>query len=431
MRRLLPYSDVVTALSHALDLRGGQRPGHSVRTALIGMEIGAGLQLSEADRSDLYYALLLTHRGGSFLEAASRREIDEASDLALDLGFSPNTALAIRHAGERWNGTGRPEGLSRSRIPLLARICAVARVTDRALTEGGVPEIQELLSALRGSRLDPHLVDLVLSWAHREEWWADVRASRRPAALHEVEPDRGRRLLGEDEVDRMAETFARVIDTKSSFTYDHSRRVGEIARAIGRRRGVSDREARRLYRAGLLHDIGKLALPNLLLHKPQALSPEQVALIRSHPLHSYEILRYVEAFSDVAALAAYHHERLDGTGYPWGVAAESLDEACRTLAVADMYEALTVDRPYRPAMSVEQALDVLRTEAKRRVDPELVETLAGCLDAEGRLLPDPPAGVVSIHTRTSTGRPRIRSGNARQGALQGDTCLRWGWVRVS
>lgn len=431
MERLLPYSDVVTALSHALDLRGGQRPGHSVRTTLIGMEIGAALQLGSREMADLYYALLLTHGGGSFLGVPSRHEIHESSELALDLGFSEETASAVRHAAERWNGTGRPDGLRGWEIPLLSRICGVARVADRALTAGGVAEVRELLTALQGRRLDPDLVKLVRGWSHRDVWWADVRASRRAEALRDVEPDHGRRLLSEDDVDRMAEVFARVIDTKGSYTYNHSLRVAEIARAIGRRRGVSPRELRRLYRGGLLHDIGKLALPRLVLHKPQALSPEQVALIRSHPVHSHEILKSVEAFADVAEIAAFHHERLDGTGYPWGFGAESLDEACRTVAVADMYEALTVDRPYRPAMSKDQALEVLRLEAQRRVDPDLVDTLAGCLDAKGGLLPDPPPGVVSIHVRTSAERRPEDTNSAPRMTVQGDSCRRWGWVRVS
>ena len=131
--------------------------------------------------------------------------------------------------------------------------------------------------------------------------------------------------------------------------------------------------------AGLLHDIGKLGVSNRILEKPGRLDDAERREIELHPLHTWEILSRVEAFAAFARTAAVHHEKLDGSGYPWGLTAPELDSPSRVLAVADIYEALTADRPYRAGMTVERALSILRSEAPARVCGEAVDALAACV----------------------------------------------------
>jgi HD-GYP domain-containing protein (c-di-GMP phosphodiesterase class II) len=149
--------------------------------------------------------------------------------------------------------------------------------------------------------------------------------------------------------------------------------------AIGERTGFSGDALRRTRRAGLLHDIGKVGISNRILDKNGALTAEERALVQQHPAFTWEILSRVPAFSDFASQAAAHHEKLDGSGYPNGLRGDSLDPLARALVVADIYEALTADRPYRAGMTPEQALSILEKERGSKLDPMAIDALASAV----------------------------------------------------
>ena len=151
--------------------------------------------------------------------------------------------------------------------------------------------------------------------------------------------------------------------------------VAGYAVAIGDRMDFDPVRLRSLRRAGLLHDIGKLGVSNLILDKPGRLTDAEVAEVRRHPLYTEQILTRVAPFADIAATAAAHHERLDGGGYHRGIRAELLPLEARILAVADVYEALTADRPYRAAMPREEALRALWRDAGSAFAPDCVAAL--------------------------------------------------------
>ena len=167
----------------------------------------------------------------------------------------------------------------------------------------------------------------------------------------------------EDQLDRVAEAFARVIDAKSPYTASHSAGVATYALAIGAAMGMAPTQQRDLRRAGMLHDIGKLAVSSRILDKPGRLTDERVRRCASTPRYTLQILERVRCFRHLAGIAASHHERLDGRGYHRGLAAFDLPRPARILAVADVFEALTADRPYRAAMPLEQALAIVREQA--------------------------------------------------------------------
>jgi putative nucleotidyltransferase with HDIG domain len=175
-----------------------------------------------------------------------------------------------------------------------------------------------------------------------------------------------------------------VIDAKSPWTYRHSDRASLIAAGIAAKLGLDAAGVSDLRRAAMLHDIGKLAVSNRILDKRGDLSAAEAAIIREHPLVTAQILERVPGFSQLARLASAHHERLDGHGYPRGLTADALDVPMRVLAVADVYEAVTSERPYRPAMSSEQALAILRAEAPDRLDAAVVAALESVLEQRGR-----------------------------------------------
>jgi putative nucleotidyltransferase with HDIG domain len=232
-------------------------------------------------------------------------------------------------------------------------------------------------------------------------FWGPLEDPRAIPPVAGWEP-RDRVLFADDEqLDRVAEAFARVIDAKSPYTASHSAGVATYAQAIGAAMGMDLTQQRDMRRAGMLHDIGKLAVSSRILDKPGKLTEDEFAQMREHTRYTLRILERVHCFRHLAGIAASHHERLDGSGYHRGLSAFDLPRPARILAVADVFDALTADRPYRDAMPLEQALGIVREqagsglcpaavaglEAALSEEPEFVATLADTLEAHEGLRP--------------------------------------------
>ena len=431
-------SEVLGALSHALDLTEGQPMGHTVRSCLIGMRIAGELALDADQRSALYYALLLKDAGCSSnaarmcalfgsddgtvkrrmkrvdwhdrvdLAVATARmaamggtvadrvrqfagiartdnvtrdlmqvRCERGAEIAGRLGFPETTAAAIRALDEPWCGRGYPRGLAGEEIPLLARICNLAQVAEVFLAAGGVGAMHDVARERRGRWFDPALVDLLATLERDREWWRRLRGADVAREVVAVEPQDRVRAVGEDGLDAIAAAFADIIDAKTPFTYHHSSNVARYAVTMGERLGDGPAARRRLLRAGLLHDVGKLGVSNRILDKPGRLTPAERRAVELHPFYTWQILSRVGAFADLAWTASLHHETLGATGYPWKVGAASLDRHARILAVADIHEALTADRPYRAGMTPDASLAIIR---KQGLCGEVVDVLAACVD---------------------------------------------------
>jgi HD-GYP domain-containing protein (c-di-GMP phosphodiesterase class II) len=215
----------------------------------------------------------------------------------------------------------------------------------------------------RGTWFDPALVDIVLSWRRDADWWRELQSERVNEIVVTLEPADQLITANDERLDQVARAFADIIDAKSPFTFNHSTRVADSARFIAGELGMDAEEQRRIARAGLLHDIGKLGVSSRILEKCGPLDRLEWAEIQRHPQHSLAILSRVAAFGHFAWTASTHHEKLDGSGYPWKLRAAQLDEPARILAVADMYDALTSDRPYRRGLPHAEAMDILWSEA--------------------------------------------------------------------
>ena len=222
---------------------------------------------------------------------------------------------------------------------------------------------------------------------------------RRPRAARA--PRAGRR----DAIDRVAEAFARVVDAKSPFTARHSGGVADIAAGLARELDLGAAQERRLHRAGLLHDVGKLGVSSAILDKPGRLDAGEWAAIRRHPEWSLQILQRVPAFVELAHVAASHHERLDGSGYFRGLGAEQLDLPSRILAVADVAEALSSERPYREALPADEVLAIMRVDAGVTLDAEAFAALEGFLPRWSA----PTTGLAPTARSASTSTTRARA----------------------
>ena len=169
------------------------------------------------------------------------------------------------------------------------------------------------------------------------------------------------------------EGWSHAMDLRDRETEGHSRRVAELTVKLAQAFGMNEEEILHLRRGALLHDMGKLGVPDEILHKPGALTEEEWAIMRKHPQFTYDMLNRIEYLRPALDIPYCHHEKWDGSGYPRGLKNGEIPAAARLFAVVDVWDALTSDRPYRPAWSKQEALDYIRGQSGRHFDPQAVE----------------------------------------------------------
>ena len=260
-----------------------------------------------------------------------------------------------------------PDGCAARRSRCAARILCLAQTVEVFHAAGGVKAARAMAQRRRGRWFDPALVDAFLRFCGDRDFWAALEA---PDVSEWEPPDFA--LAGDDaRLDRIAEAFARRDRRQVAVHRPPFAARGRDRRRDRRRSSGSTPTARRtLLRAALLHDIGKLAISNRILDKPDKLTDEEFRAIQTHPVHTLRILERAPCFAPLADLAANHHEKLDGSGYPRSLDARHLDLPMRVLAVADVYEALTADRPYRGPLPVEEALAIIDRDVPHRLDAD-------------------------------------------------------------
>ena len=440
----IPLAEVLASLSYALDLTEGQPAGHAIRTCWIGMHIGEKIGLSENNLADLYYTLLLKDLGcssnasriaelyltddrafkrdfktiGMGVPAAIQFIIDQTgrnsnlskrlkavahvmkhggeivhdlietrctrgAAIARQMRFSEKVASAIHSLDEHWDGSGHPQGVPGQAIPLYSRIALLSQVIDVFYTSQG-PDAAVAGAIDRSGRwFDPLLVNAFMDVAPDLQFWEGLSDPEIETRVLNMAPALARITADDDWLDDIVLAFGQVIDAKSPYTFGHSERVGEYAGMIGERLGMDGSRVRWLKRAACLHDVGKLGVSSAILDKPGPLNDEERGQMRGHALHSHAILSRISAFGRLADAAAAHHERLDGRGYPHQHKAQQISLETRIITVADIYDALTSDRPYRVAMPVDQALSLISREIGQAVDVDCYVALVSALGDKG------------------------------------------------
>ena len=433
-------AEILGALSRALDLTEGQPPGHCVRGCWIGVNIGRQLGLPDAQLKDLYYALLLkdlgcsanaaricelyladdlsfkkdfklvngslpqvlrfvlshtganTHlaqrfrsiitilqNGGEIARELIETRCQRGAEIAQQMRFSEPVARAILDLDEHWDGGGKPIGKSGPDISLFARIALLAQVADVLHASTGRANACAEIESRAGGWFDPDVVAAFKQVARFDDFWETLVRDDLETIVLEMEPGQDAILADDDYLDNIAQAFARVIDAKSPFTSGHSERVALFTDLIAEEMGCDGGHRRWLKRAALLHDIGKLGVSNSVLDKPGKLDEAEWMAIRRHAGLSEQILSRISAFADLSRVAGAHHERLDGKGYPRGLDADAIDLDTRIISTADVFDALTADRPYRPAMPTSKALAILWEGAGASHDPHCIEALQQAL----------------------------------------------------
>jgi HD-GYP domain-containing protein (c-di-GMP phosphodiesterase class II) len=298
--------------------------------------------------------------------------------LAERLGLSADVRDALQQAYERWDGRGQPAGTKGEDVAVSARLMRLARTVEVFFRRSGPEAAVEVARDRRGSEFDPALVDLFCDNA--AELLDEVATTTSWATVVDAEPALTRTLSAE-ELDAVLEAIADYVDLKSPFTIGHSRAVADLAAEAGRAYGLVLSEVAVLRRAALVHDIGRLGVSNAIWDKPGPLSEAERERVRLHPYLTERMLAGSDALAPLGAIAALHHLRLDGSGYPSGFAHTNVTPPALVLAAADVYQACLEPRPHRSARPPAEAASELRGEVQAgRIDAaaaDAVLTAAG------------------------------------------------------
>lgn len=445
-------SEILSALTFALDLTEGAVPGHALRTCLLGMRIARAISLPDDLCRELYYALLLKdvgcssnaarlcaivgggderavkagsklgdamspkvwrmlwhnvapgqnriRRGLHIARLGANRErnnqglfelrCDRGAQILRKLEMGDLAADAVFHLDEFWDGSGYPQHLRGTSIPLLSRICSVAQNLDVFANEAGTDAALRVLKRRQGTWFDPDLVQTAQSLHRDGSLWKNcgpgenVETSR--AAVLDLD-DGEKAPLAPLRLDHICEAFADVVDAKSPFTYRHSIGVAETSTALAEQLQLPEDRVHLVRRAALLHDVGKLRVPNSILDKNGRPTEEEWTVIREHPVVTRRILSRVSAFRELAIVAAEHHEKLDGSGYPDGLRGEQMSLEARIIAVSDMFTAMVETRPYRNAVDPKKVLAILSQDVPLKLDNTCFAALSAMVNA-GWMLPE-------------------------------------------
>ena len=378
------------ALSLSLELSHDGISRHHWRTAMIASRIAEELPIEESERQIALHAALL-HDIGEAARWTPEGESDctledidhhaEAGYLLLkDSRALGRLALPIRYHHACWDGSGTA-GLRGREIPMAARIIHAANRLEALLDDKRHilmqrRQVQEILRTESGRRLDPDVVAALQKVAAKESFWLDLVNYQYYDRFFRSRMEGHMHLKIEDILD-IAEIFATLIDRASQFTARHSRFVSQVAALLAEEKGFCAMEVTAMRIAGLLHDLGKLSIPAHILEKEGKLAPEEQTVMRQHTYYTYRILSELDDFPLISQWAAYHHETLDGQGYPFRVSGDQLRLGSRIVAVADVFVALTEKRPYRDKMLSKHEVRTIMENMvdNSKLDGELVKLL--------------------------------------------------------
>ena len=450
----IQLAELLAVLSLAADLGMGQPMEHVLRQCLIALRLAQRLGLDDGDREVVYYASLVAwvgchvdayeqakwfgddtalksdFRRADFATAVDRplfilrhlgadRRLGErarlgvtflgdgrraaeamlenhwlaADALAAQLGMSQRVRDSVEQTFERWDGKGVPKGASGEDILLTSRLITLADVVEVFHRADGTNAAVEVALKRRGTQFDPRVVDAFTAGA--ESVFAGLDEAGSWDAVLAAEPALGIRLTG-PEFDAALEAIADFADVKSPYTIGHSRGVADLAGHAASGYGLGEQAAVQVRRAGLVHDLGRLGVPNTVWDKRTPLSHGEAERVRLHPYLTERMLAYSPSLSALAAIAVQHHERLDGSGYPRGLSGGQLSPEGLLLAAADFYRGRTEPRPHRPAVSAGEAGEQLRAEVKTgRIDAEAAAAVLAAAGHSGPACAARPAGLTA------------------------------------
>jgi HD-GYP domain-containing protein (c-di-GMP phosphodiesterase class II) len=366
----LTLDRAVLALAAAVDLTGIDDSGHSHRVALMTATVAEHLGWGARERHGLLHAALLHDCGVSSTRDHrhlidtlewdnGRAHCERGAEVVAAIPSLAHLAPLILEHHSRW-----PDLERRHVAPEVARqanLIALADCADYLRCRGIGPgrAVTDILAGSSRTHFAPHLLSAFREMADCEAFWFAQEATSLTERIEELAAKGEHHILDAAAIKTLANVFGQVIDAKSPYTLHHSAGVGRLSRWLGSRLDLAEATLDMLEIAGLLHDLGKLRIPDELVERRGPLSAEERLRVARHPFDTWRILRQMFGASPVAEWAAFHHEALSGHGYPFHRDANSLSLESRIVAVADVFQAMAQGRPYRPAMGPAEIVPVL------------------------------------------------------------------------
>ncbi len=364
--------DLLVCISNTQNLVSPKLSNHHQQVAYLAFRLSEHINLTVEQQKDVFLAALIHDIGA--LSTNEKLELLESEPIYVNNhsfrgaklleGFKPlqNSAVIIKFHHLPWNnGEGRT--YSGEEVPyashiihLADRVCTLIRYDRNIITQ--LPGILSEIRNKSNTLFEPGLVEVLSELSKKEYIWLDL-ISRSPIKMI---PNIGFfdiLTLNIDDVVYLALVFSRIIDFRSKFTANHSAGVAITAERIAALMGFSPYECKMMLIAGYLHDLGKIAISNDILEKPAKLDQDEFNEMRSHTYYTYRLLEPIEQLKTINTWASYHHERLNGAGYPFHIKGDSLPLGSRIMAVADVFTAITEDRPYRKGMDFDKTKQVL------------------------------------------------------------------------
>lgn len=381
--------DMISALSNALDIINPALNNHHKRTCYIASCLASELALSTKEISTVFLASILHDIGAIVL--ADRFKLldfeDKSPHAHAELGaillesFPPFAFFAplVRFHHVPWNNGQEEAGKA---VPKLSHLIHLADRVAVQVNQGSpvshqVKSIVEKISSASGEKFIPEYVNAFLNLSKKEAFWLDIVSPNLDHVIKEKSqlPAIPLDLHGMEELARF---FSTIIDTRSHFTANHSSGVSASATRLAELLNMTPTECHEMKIAGYLHDLGKLAVPETIIEKPGNLDEKERDVIKSHTYHTYSILKEVAGLEKIAIWASLHHETLTGEGYPFHRSAEELPLGSRIMTVADIFTALTEDRPYRKGMGKDQVGEIfLKMVSEGKIDHKVTDVLLG------------------------------------------------------
>ncbi|MCW8840402.1 MAG: HD domain-containing protein [Gammaproteobacteria bacterium] len=391
----------VLSLAEALSLVGIDEHQHGERVAYMAMICAQKLGWDGAALDDLFHAALLHDCGVSSSTVHKKliAEMDwEGAELHCVLGeyylkgFPPLSHLTpiIRYHHTHWRELRELPlagniALASNLIYMVDRVDALKTqlqnsqdVAPLAVTE----QIRSRISDAAGEHFSPELVDAFLTVSDNDVFWLTLEPLHLAGFLASVKGEGKTQLSHYEDIHKLARIFAHIVDAKSSFTFDHSLGVAQVARHLATLLELPQPRVALIELAGLLHDLGKLGVPDEILEKPGPLDAQESAIMHRHSYETFRILSHIEGFEQIAEWAGSHHETLVGDGYPFQREETELCIEARIIAVADIFQALAQERPYRAALQAEAILAQLQQLADAgKIDAALVQLVEQNLES--------------------------------------------------
>lgn len=361
--------DFLNCISDAVDLVSPILSNHHQKVAYLSYRLAEQLNIPEDRKFSVFIAALL-HDVGS-LSIQERLEIIEREPdyinihafngyrLFREFSFFENEAKIIKYHHLPWN-YGEGKTFDGEEVSFECHIIHLAdRVSARIDVNNVLFQLRDIRKYVQKNKdklFEPNIVDALLALSQKEYIWLDL-ASQFP--IKNLPKDIPTPMLKIDDIISLSSVIAQIVDFRSKFTARHTAGVAQTASKLAELAGMTPYECKMMLVAGYLHDLGKLVIDPNIIDKPNGLNEFEVSKMRSHTYYTYQLLNRVPQFDEIKKWAAYHHEKINGNGYPFHLKGDELPLGSRVMAVADVFTAITEDRPYRVGMRYENAVKLL------------------------------------------------------------------------